>query len=87
MKYLNQLKTQLSLVLSFVNDFDNDIRKIDAIINYDYSTRFKGIDTPIPFSRTFLNPNRSMGSVIKLLNASSLYTEEYNRWIKYTSIY
>lgn len=66
----------------FVNDFDNDIRKIDAIINYDYSTRFKGIDTPIPFSRTFLNPNRSMGSVIKLLNASSLYTEEYNRWIR-----
>ncbi|MFA6806827.1 MAG: hypothetical protein WCR29_05350, partial [Bacteroidales bacterium] len=65
----------------FVNDFDSDINKVDAIINYDYSTRFKGIDSPIPFSRSFLSSKRSMGSVIKLLNASSLYTDEYNEWI------
>lgn len=65
----------------FVSDFDNDIEKVDAILNYDYSTRFKGIDNPIPFSRSFLSSKRSMGSVIKLLNASSLYTDQYNKWI------
>ncbi|MDD4830236.1 MAG: hypothetical protein PHE13_07015 [Bacteroidales bacterium] len=66
----------------FVNDFDNDFKKIEEIFKYDYSTRFKGIDSPIPFSREFLSSKRSMGSVIKLLNPSSLYTQEYNNWIK-----
>lgn len=48
----------------------------------------KGIDSPIPMSRTFLDSKRSMGSVIKLLNVSSKYTDEYNSLVKkYSSIY
>lgn len=66
----------------FVNDFENDFKKVEEIINYDYSRRFKGIETAIPFSREFLNSNRSMGSVIKLLTPSVEFTDEYNDWLK-----
>jgi phosphoenolpyruvate carboxykinase (diphosphate) len=66
----------------FVNDFENDFKKVEEIINYDYSKRFKGIETAIPFSRGFLNSNRSMGSVIKLLTPSVEFTDEYNNWLK-----
>lgn len=78
-------KSILDAIISspfFVSDFDNDFNKIDEIFNYDYSRRFKGIEGAIPMSRTFLDSKRSMGSVIKLLNVSSKYTDEYNSWLK-----
>lgn len=66
----------------FVNDFDDDFKKVEEIINYDYSQRFKGIETAIPFSRKFLSNKRSMGSVIKLLTPSNEFTDEYNNWLR-----
>ncbi|HBN06102.1 MAG TPA: hypothetical protein DD434_10010, partial [Bacteroidales bacterium] len=78
-------KSILDAIISspfFINDFDNDFKKIEEIFNYDYSRRFKGIEDAIPMSRTFLDSKRSMGSVIKLLNVSSKYTDEYNTWLQ-----
>ncbi len=71
----------------FVNDFENDFKKIDEIFRKDYSSRFKEVDGAIPMSRSFLDSKRSMGSVIKLLNVSSKYTDEYNDWLGTISQY
>lgn len=64
----------------FVKDFEKDFARVEEIINHDYSTRFRASDTPVR-SRTFLNSQRSMGSVIKLLTPSEEYTDEYNTWL------
>ena len=52
---------------------------VRRIIERDYSKRFlkSMVDT-----RDILSKQRSLGSVIKLLSPSSLYTEEYNAWLK-----
>ncbi|MEE0895634.1 MAG: hypothetical protein U0M28_06700, partial [Bacteroidales bacterium] len=66
----------------FIKDFEKDFAKVEEIINYDYSKRYNALkDDPIPYSRSFLNSRRSMGSVIKLLTPSSEYTDEYNKWL------
>ncbi len=66
----------------FIKDFDKDFEQAKEIINYNYSKRFEGVSSPIPFSRSFLSPQRSMGSVIKLLTPSPDFTDEYNEWLK-----
>ena len=67
----------------FIRDFEKDFAKVEEIINYDYSKRYNSLNNePIPYSRSFLNSRRSMGSVIKLLTPSSEYTKEYNEWLK-----
>ncbi|MCH3923639.1 MAG: hypothetical protein LKE30_01785 [Bacteroidales bacterium] len=65
----------------FVSDFNEDFKKVEQIMNHDYSDRFKSIDKPIPFSRNFLSNRRSMGSVIKLLTPSNEFTDKYNAWL------
>jgi phosphoenolpyruvate carboxykinase (diphosphate) len=64
----------------FVNDFHKDMDAVEAILNADYSNRFcsgKRAD-----SRPILSPERSLGSVIKLLTPSDkLYSNEYNAWL------
>ncbi len=65
----------------FINDFENDFKKVEEIINYDYSHRFQIRRTPIEAVRTFLSSKRSMGSVIKLLTPSSDFTDQYNEWL------
>ncbi len=65
----------------FVNDFENDFRRVEEIINYNYSNRFKVRTANEEPSRSFLSGKRSMGSVIKLLTPSSNFTEAYNEWL------
>lgn len=67
----------------FIADFENDMKKVDEIINYDYSKRYK---IPLPnkvghISRKLLSPDRSLGSVIKMLTPSPDFTDEYNEWL------
>jgi len=65
----------------FVDDFDKDIEAADAIIRRDYSGRWKNPDEHNPVARPLLSPERTLGSVIKLLNPSSQYTDEYNAFV------
>lgn len=65
----------------FVSNFDEDFKKVEEIIDHNYSTRFKSTTDPIPYSRRFLSNRRSMGSVIKLLTPSNEFTDEYNHWL------
>ena len=63
-------------------NLEEDFKKADEIINYDYTHRWKN-DTPdAKQSRTFLSNKRALGSAVKLLTPSDLYNDEYNAWLR-----
>ena len=64
----------------FVADLKNDFDRVEELINRDYSNRFA--DKSRTDKRTVLDPDRSLGSVIKLLTPDEHdYTPEYNAWL------
>jgi len=64
----------------FVADFKRDVDQVAELIERDYSKRFK--DPARVDHRPILNPERSLGSVIKLLTPDERdYTAEYNQWL------
>ncbi|MCG6939076.1 MAG: hypothetical protein LJE83_13015 [Gammaproteobacteria bacterium] len=65
----------------FIGDFEKDMNQVEAIINYDYSTRRR--DSSKNDNRGVLSNERSLGSVIRLLTPSAeIYTDEYNQWLE-----
>jgi phosphoenolpyruvate carboxykinase (diphosphate) len=65
----------------FVADFKADFNKVEVLINRDYSERFKDAQRQDP--RPILSPERSLGSVIKLLTPDERdFTAEYNTWLE-----
>jgi hypothetical protein len=66
-----------------IADFYEDMKAVRDIIEKDYGNRFKDADENHgKDARPILSPRRSLGSVIKLLTPSPLYTEEYNSWLR-----
>lgn len=66
----------------FVDNIEKDFEVIDQVINYDYSNRWKERnDKTKTSSRPLLSPERSIGSVIKLLTPSQYHTDEYNDFL------
>ncbi|KAL0237589.1 hypothetical protein PCE1_000983 [Barthelona sp. PCE] len=65
----------------FISNFDQDFDLLYSVVNHDYSKRYKE-DNENNDHRGLFHPDRSIGSVIKLLNPNQEYTEEYNRWLK-----
>jgi len=67
----------------FVNDLNEDLDRVQAIFNKDYSGRFRAEidDANKTVSRALLSVDRSLGSVIKLLTPSTNFTDEYNVWL------
>lgn len=64
----------------FVSDFKKDFDQVAALIDRDYSDRFK--DKAKTDTRKVLAAERSLGSVIKLLTPDKReYTPEYNAWL------
>lgn len=65
-----------------VGDLPEDLAKVDEIMAYDFSKRFKKpADYSVNPPRHILSSSRSLGSVIKLLTPSDEYTDEYNDWL------
>jgi hypothetical protein len=62
-----------------IGDYREDMAAVKAIIERDYSKRFRSGEVD---ERDILSKQRSLGSVIKLLSPSPLFTEEYNAWLK-----
>jgi len=62
-------------------DIDEDFKKADEIIEFNYSTRWKNYDASLPASRTFLDKKRTLGSAVKLLTPSSSNTDEFNEFV------
>ncbi|MBN8247378.1 MAG: hypothetical protein J0L84_08035, partial [Verrucomicrobia bacterium] len=66
----------------FVADFQSDFDQVEALIRKDYSDRFRDPAQRGKDARTILSPQRSLGSVIKLLTPSpEEYSDEYNLWL------
>ena len=67
----------------FVDDLQKDLDMVQEIFDRDYAERFKpGFEhEDRDPTRKPLSPERSLGSVIKLLTPTSNYTDEYNAWL------
>ncbi|MFI5336805.1 MAG: hypothetical protein ACHQ5A_08475, partial [Opitutales bacterium] len=67
----------------FIADFEHDMDRVAELVARDYAERFReparrGSDT-----RPILSPERSLGSVIKLLTPADVdYSDEYNAWLR-----
>lgn len=77
-------KSLVSALLSgpfYVHNLKHDLDQVEALFRRSYTDRFRrppagGMDT-----RTLLAPNRTLGSVIRLLTPSEEYTDAYNAWL------
>lgn len=70
----------------FTADVQRDLDIVEEIFARNFSNRWRDDSAEKPDyshrdSRAILSPNRSLGSVIKLLTPSSDYTPEYNAWL------
>jgi phosphoenolpyruvate carboxykinase (diphosphate) len=66
----------------FVADFKADFDRVEELLNHDCSKRFKDAAKRGKDRRSILSPERSLGSVIKLLTPSNNeYTADYNDWL------
>ena len=66
----------------FVADFEKDFDAVAAILAKDFSNRFRDAARNGKDARMILSPQRSLGSVIKLLTPSRKeYSDEYNTWL------
>lgn len=66
----------------YIRDLEEDSKKADMLINYDYSHRWKTIYPDATPSRPFLSPHRTLGSAVKLLTPSEHYNDEYNQFLE-----
>ena len=65
----------------YVHDVHADFERVQEIIDRDYADRYREPSEPGKTSRELLSADRSLGSVIKLLNPNPAYTDEYNAWV------
>jgi len=63
----------------FVRDYYHDMDQVAEILARDFTPVYKQPDERC--GRPILSPERSLGSVIKLLTASPDYTADYNDWL------
>ncbi|MEA1912149.1 MAG: hypothetical protein U9N32_10845 [Spirochaetota bacterium] len=66
----------------YINNLKEDFDIVEKLFNYDYKGRWVNDTKRTRPSRNFLSERRSLGSVIKLLNTSTHYTDEYNSFIE-----
>ena len=66
----------------FVSDFDREIEEVARILKRDFSNIYRNPRPGGRDRRPILSTERSLGSVIKLMTPSPLYTEEHNRWLE-----
>ena len=65
----------------FVNDFHREIEQVAEILAKDFSGIYRKPQTGTRGQRPILSPERSLGSVIKLMTHSPEYTDEHNAWL------
>ncbi|QDT56995.1 hypothetical protein Pan44_50590 [Caulifigura coniformis] len=68
-----------------VSNFEKDMNFVEQILTREYSNRWAPehlADYSNRPSRSPLSPQRSLGSVIKLLTPADEYSESYNAWLK-----
>ena len=63
-------------------DFKNDFARVVEITQKSFDGRHKNPYQPVQPSRPLLSPERSLGSVVRLLTPSEEYTDMYNEWLR-----
>lgn len=76
------LRPMIHLASVFVRDFQQDFARVAEIVKMDFSKCYKQPAAETRADRPLLSPERSLGSVIKLLTPSEDYTDEHNAWIR-----
>ncbi|HYP17943.1 MAG TPA: hypothetical protein VEQ65_12095, partial [Opitutus sp.] len=66
----------------FVSELNKDFDRVDEILRYDYSKRFRDPAKNRPHGRPVLDARHSLGSVVNLLSVCPDYTDEYNAWLE-----
>jgi hypothetical protein len=66
----------------FVRDYHAEMEAAASIIAKDFSSIYRDRPPDARTRRPILSPERSLGSVIKLLTPSSDYNDEYNQWLQ-----
>ena len=66
---------------AYVGDVDDDFDTVQRILDGNYADRFVDPANKSEHHRSILSERRSLGSVIKLLTPSSMYTDEYNAFL------
>jgi phosphoenolpyruvate carboxykinase (diphosphate) len=65
-----------------LRDFAADVKLASEVMEYDFSNRFKNPRLPRRPSRPLLSPERSFGSVVRMLTPSDTFTDAYNAWLQ-----
>lgn len=65
-----------------IQNIDDDFKKADEIIEFDYSTRWKVKDPNRRKSRPFLSEERTLSSAVKLLIPSEENSDEFNAFLE-----
>ncbi|MCK5775826.1 MAG: hypothetical protein KAH25_06615 [Bacteroidales bacterium] len=65
-----------------IEDINEDFKIADGLISRDYSARWETIRPDANPSRSFLSPERTLGSAVKLLTPSVDYNKEYNNFLE-----
>ena len=65
-----------------IRDFKSDMAMAEELMQRDYGDRFKNPRLPKMPSRPLLAPERSFGSVVRILTPSDRYTDGYNAWLE-----
>jgi len=66
----------------FVKDHERDMEAVAEIVKRDFSAVHKTRPPDARSRRPLLSPERSLGSVIKLLTPSPDYTDGHNAWVR-----
>jgi len=66
----------------YVEDLKSAVEQVEKILERDYTKRFKDPAQESANSRAILSPERSLGSVIKLLTPREEYTDAHNAFIQ-----
>ena len=66
----------------YVQDLKKDLDQAWEIINRDFGDRWENRIDPNLASRPLLSPERSLGSVVKLLTPNEEYAAKYNAWLE-----
>lgn len=61
--------------------FEQDMSLVEQLLGRDYGDRFRDPDEPGKPSRGILDPERSLGSVMRLFSPSTAFTDEYNEFL------
>jgi hypothetical protein len=66
----------------FVRDYFRDMDQVAEILKQDFSGIYQQPQPEARAGRPILSPERSLGSVVKLLTAAPEYTDAHNQWLR-----